>query len=281
MAKLPTMKVEFPELARLMREFDQLKPSIARKHMGAAVRKCLKPGLDALRSTTPRGPTGNLRRAIDSKISKYRSGNVVGLVGYRKAGTGKAVPTKGSIQKGRDRAYHQKFLEYGTKDRYTKGSIASSYRRLGPFQITSAQARNARQGRRLVAQGQRLFARGARADAADARRGVFGPGRGGLLRSQGSAKIAKAGLKFGAAAAVKTSPAYPKAFFKRATKGQRVYLSSMPIGGSTGQPPVKTAYKIALPSMRALLPEEMAKALQKGFKDMADKFPPKTPRRAA
>lgn len=283
MAKLPTMKVEFPELAKLMREFDQLRPALARKHMGAAIRRCLAPGIAALRSTTPRGPTGNLRRAIDSKISKYRSGNVVGLVGYRKAGTGKAVPTKGSIMKGRDRAYHQKFLEFGTRDRYTKGSIASSFKRLGPFTFRSAtsNARNARQGRRLTGQAQRLFARGARADATDARRGVLGPGRGGFLRSQGSAKLRMAGMKFGQATRVRTSPAYPKAFFKRAAKGQRVFLSSMPIGGSTGQPPVKTAYKLALPSMRALLPEEMGKALQKAFKDMADKFPRKYGPKAA
>jgi len=67
-AKFPTMKVEFPELSKLMREFDALRPALARKHMGAAIRRCLAPGLAALRSTTPRGPTGNLRRAIDSKV---------------------------------------------------------------------------------------------------------------------------------------------------------------------------------------------------------------------
>jgi hypothetical protein len=276
-ANLPKIKVSFPELSRLMREFDALRPALARKHMRAAIRRSLAPGIAALRSTTPKGPTGNLRRAIDSKIAKYRSGNVVGLVGYRKAGTSKTVPTKGSVMKGRDRAYHQKFLEFGTRDRYTKGSIASSFKRLGPFTFRSAKsnARNLKAGRRLTAQAQRLFARGARADAGDARRGIAGPGRGGFLRSQGAAKLGAAGAKFGQTARVQTSPGYPKAFFKRAAKGQRVYLSSMPIGGSTGQPPVRTAYRMALPSMRALLPDEMAKALQKALKDMADKFPRK------
>jgi hypothetical protein len=50
----------------------------------------------------------------------------------------------------------------------------------------------------------------------------------------------------------------------------------MPIGGSTGQPPIRTAYKIALPAMRAKLPVEMAKSLRAAFRDIADKFPRKS-----
>lgn len=276
--KLPQMRVEFPELAKLMREFDALRPALAKKHMGAAVRRSLQPGIDALRSTTPVGPTGNLRRSIRSKIVRYKSGNVSGIVGYSVTGKGNTkTRLGGSVQIGPNRGYIGPAVEYGTRDRYTKGSIASSFRRLGKFTITSTKSSNraSRQGRRLVAQAQRLFARGGRADAGDARRGIVGPGRGGFLRSQGASKLSQASLKFRVAAAVRTSPGYPKAFFKRAAKGQRVYLSAMPIGGNRGLPPVQTAYRRALPSMRAMLPDEMRKALQAALRDMADKFPRK------
>ena len=271
------MKVDCPEVGRLKKEFDKLRPELARKHLGAAVRRAMEPGKTALKSTTPKGPTGNLRRSIAVKVNRYRSGNVVGLVGYSITGKGKSRSNEGGTVKiGANRGFIGLSLEYGTRDRYTKGSIASSFKRLGPFTLKS-NAMQARQGRRLARQGQRLFTQGAKSDARDQRRGGFvNPGRGGLLRSRGSAKLSMAAQKFRAAAAVRTTPGYPKAFFKRATKGQRVFLSSMPIGGSTGQPPIRTAYKIALPAMRAKLPVEMAKSLRAAFRDIADKFPRKS-----
>ena len=61
-----SMEVRFPELERLKAAFKDLRPSLARKYMGSAIRKSIKPGLAALRQTTPKGPTGNLRRAITS-----------------------------------------------------------------------------------------------------------------------------------------------------------------------------------------------------------------------
>ena len=96
-----------------------------------------------------------------------------------------------------------------------------------------------------------------------------------MLQRGAQGKLAQAGAKFRQAAQVRTSPAYPKAFFKRAARGQRVYLSSMPVGGSSGQPPVRTAYERALPEMRATLPVEMAKSVRAALRDLADKFPPK------
>ena len=74
------VKVDFPEMKALQEAFRQFRPSLAKKHMGAAIRRSLKPGTDALKQTTPRGPTGNLKRAIASKVKTYVSGNAVGLV---------------------------------------------------------------------------------------------------------------------------------------------------------------------------------------------------------
>jgi hypothetical protein len=145
------MKVEFPELRELQQAFKGFRPNLAKKHMGAAIRRSLAPGTSALRGTTPKGPTGNLKRAITSKVKTYVSGNAVGLVGYMAAGSGKAkAAAGGKVQKGRDRAFHAGFLEFGTKRRIIKtssrragASVASSFRTLGPFTI----AKTARRGK--------------------------------------------------------------------------------------------------------------------------------------
>lgn len=224
------IKVEFPELRQLQQAFKGFAPSLARKHMGAAIRRSLKPGLTALRGNVKRGPTGNLSRSITSKVKTYRSGNAVGLVGFVAAGSGKAKSAAGgTVKKGKDRAFHAGFLEFGTKERKIKtssrrggASIASSFKTLGPFKI---------------------------------------------------AKVAKRG-KFAGVVRVNTSPKYPKAFFKKAPRGEMLSLREMPVGGSKGQPPVKTAYRESLPSMRALLATEMTRSLLNAQKDLAKDFPP-------
>jgi hypothetical protein len=223
------IKVEFPELRKLQEAFRGFRPSLARKHMGAAIRRSLAPGLSALRGNVTKGPTGNLARSITSKVKTYRSGNAVGLVGFVAAGSGKSKSAGGGlVKKGKDRAFHAGFLEFGTKDRIIKtssrrsgASVASSFKTLGPFKI-----------------------------AKTARRGKFA----GVVR-------------------VNTSPKYPKAFFKKAAQGEVLSLREMPIGGKKGQPPVKTAYRESLSSMRSALGVEMTKSLIKAQKDLADKFP--------
>jgi len=145
------IKVEFPELRKLQEAFRGFRTSLARKHMGAAIRRSLKPGMDALKRNTPRGPTGNLKRAITSKVKTYVSGNAVGLVGFVAAGSGKSKSAGGgAVKKGKDRAYHAGFLEFGTKERIIKtssrragASVASSFKSLGPFKI----ARTAKRGK--------------------------------------------------------------------------------------------------------------------------------------
>lgn len=223
------VKVGFPELKKLQDAFRGFRPSLARKHMGAAIRRSLAPGLTALRGNVSKGPTGNLARSITSKVKTYRSGNAVGLVGFVAAGSGKNKSAGGgSVKKGKDRAFHAGFLEFGTKERVIKtssrrggASIASSFKTLGPFKI---------------------------------------------------AKMARRG-KFAGVVRVNTSPKYPKAFFKKAPRGEILSLREMPVGGKKGQPPVKTAYRESLSSMRSALAIEMTKSLMKAQKDLADNFP--------
>jgi len=137
------VKIEFPEMRELKKAFAELRPSLARKHMGAAIRRSLAPGITALRGNVKRGPTGNLARAIASKVKTYRSGNAVGLVGFIAAGSGKNKSAAGGrVRTGKDRAFHAGFLEFGTKERFIKSSsrrsgasVASSFRTLGQFSI--------------------------------------------------------------------------------------------------------------------------------------------------
>lgn len=109
------LSLEFPDLAELRQQFRDLPSNIAAKHLGAALRKAMAPGLARLKKNTPKGPTGNLRKSAKIKIKPYKKdGNAVGIVGYEIGGGSKG--------------YHQGFLEFGTKDRQTKkGRFASSW----------------------------------------------------------------------------------------------------------------------------------------------------------
>jgi hypothetical protein len=223
------IKVEFPEMKQLRDAFRSFRPSLARKHMGAAIRRSLAPGLTALKSNVTRGPTGNLYRGITSKVKTYKSGNAVGLVGFVAAGSARSASAGGgSVRRGKDRAFHAGFVEFGTKERFIKtssirsgASVASSFKTLGAFKI----ARVARRG------------------------------------------------KFAGVVRVNTSPKYPKAFFKKASAGERLSLREMPVGGKKGQPPVRTAYRESLGTMRSALQVEMTKSLIAAQKDLASKFP--------
>jgi hypothetical protein len=75
MAGFTGVKVEFPEMHELRKKLRQFPSNLAAKHLGAALRKASKPGLTALRSevrANQKGPTGNLRRAIATKVKTYK-----------------------------------------------------------------------------------------------------------------------------------------------------------------------------------------------------------------
>jgi hypothetical protein len=222
MGRFTGAKIEFPELAELRRELKKFRPNLAAKHMGAALKRAGKPGETALKSevrANQKGPTGNLLRSVTTQVRKYpKSGNAVALVGFTKAGKGKRTPTSGGVQKGKDRAFHAGFLEFGTKPRYTKGPIASSFNRLGPFKIKPI------------------------------------PKRG----------------KFAGSARVQTTPKLPKAFFKRAPKGQRAF-----VGRTQPERPIATSFRKSQGSIRSELRAGMERAIANAAKDLANSFPPK------
>ena len=117
----PAIKLEFPDIDGLAKEFRKLPKSLSAITQAAAVKRAMKPAEQALKSTTPKGPTGNLRRAIAIKSVPYRkTGTGVAVVGYRKPNTGKppTVNKKGR-RVGVGLAFHQFLVEKGTVKRQT------------------------------------------------------------------------------------------------------------------------------------------------------------------
>lgn len=163
------IQAEFPDLRALREQFRGLPQQASADYYEKAIRAALQPAKVRLTALTPIGPTGNLRAAIAIKTKRYRkTGNAIGMVGYRVAGKAPTESAAGGtvlIAKGRskDRAFHQGFLEFGTRARrvdkfsntpymrrehlrngkpvrahMVKGQnayVASSFRRLGPFAV--------------------------------------------------------------------------------------------------------------------------------------------------
>ena len=89
---------------------------VASLHMGSALRKAAKPALDALKAITPKGPTSNLRKSIQITVRNYwNQGNAAAFVEH------KSSKRLGKL------GMHSSILEHGTKPRFAKGRIASSY----------------------------------------------------------------------------------------------------------------------------------------------------------
>lgn len=144
MAQGIDVSIEFPELEQIKAAFKTLPRNIAAKHMGAALNKSIDPGFRLLKTLTPRGPTGNLRKAIRKKVKRYTGsltsknpakspGAAVALAGYVAPPRKKAADTAAN-----EKGYHGGFLEFGTKDRKTKGYIASSFSRSGAVKVVVA-----------------------------------------------------------------------------------------------------------------------------------------------
>jgi hypothetical protein len=92
----------------ILKGFSVLSGSIQRKYLGAAVREAAKDEIPEIKSLTPRGPTGNLRRSVGIKVEKKkRNATAVGILGYRSKRGGN------SSEKG----FHAWWVENGTKYR--------------------------------------------------------------------------------------------------------------------------------------------------------------------
>lgn len=91
--------------------------SVSAKYQASALKKAAEQGgtKQALRANTPRGPTGNLRRAIAVKTRRYpRSGVGIALIGFQ---SGRKINEPYDNKK---LGYHQGLVEFGTKERFRK-----------------------------------------------------------------------------------------------------------------------------------------------------------------
>lgn len=262
-----SLSLSYPDLTELRQQFRNFPKSMAARYMEPAMKKAIRPGVSRLRQITPRGPTGNLKKSVKPKTKRYpKDGTAIGLVGY----------TVGGGSKG----YHQGFLEFGTKQRFTKGRVASSLRSpkgdpRGQFTIVNKysktrQARNTgRRADRAAARATRLFASslGTSSRARELAGKVVG-----LRAKQGA--LQAAGRK------LTTRPRPPRAFFKSAATGERVDLGRMPVGGRTRNPPVKTAFEASRAEMIGILREQLAVQLELAARDKLVKAVKRDRRRA-
>jgi hypothetical protein len=243
---------ELQEFSRKLREF--LPPRQSALVMAAAVRKAIQPVTRALRTTTPIGPTGNLKRAVTSKVVEYQnSGVAVGIVGYRRAATEKSDSAAGgTVRTGPDRAFHQWWLEYGAKNRTIKTFSNKQYDRYSPTTPFLRRRRvRGRDGEKIVEEIVR--------------------GRGVLHQVSGqNAYIASSFRELGPfkfdtqqKPRVVTNPPYPRAFFIKSK--DPITLPPMPIGGLTGKPPLQTAWSQTQGQVASTLQQELGKLVSEAW----------------
>jgi hypothetical protein len=181
-----------------------------------ALEKALFPAQLRLRENTPVGPTGNLKRAVNMKIVPYRrNGVAVGMIGYNRAGVGKTNSAAGgSVQAGPDRAFHQWWLEYGTRQRVVAKLSNTPYQR-------KAHQRVMKSGKVASIRAHQVSGQNAYIASSYNRLGPF--------------QMAK-----GTEGRVQTDPAYPKAFFRKSKNP--IVIPAMNPGGS-GEPPIQKTWR--------------------------------------
>lgn len=228
------IKVEFTDLAPVRKALQQFPLEVQSAIVAKAVREAIKPALARLKSLVPVGPTGNLKRAVASKVKQYKkSGTAVGLVGYRAAGRAPSSSAAGgTVRAGRDRAFHQGFIEFGTKERKAPAIANKQYTRK-PYQRTS------RKGLRHIVGAHPVSRQGGYVSSSFGRLGPF------TIDKSGQPKNNR----------VATSPRYPGAFFRKLSEPKPI--PGTPVGGRAGVPPVKTAFEQTQSEMGSILDREL------------------------
>lgn len=215
-----------------------------------AIKKAIQPSFLRLKEITPRGPTLNLQRAVAQKIKKYtRDGAAVGLIGYRRAGKEASESAQGgAVRSGPDRAFHQWWLERGTKARGVKNPFKKSTTPYG------------RRGHTRRVPGK---------PATEVRPHVVQKGQGKYIASSfnklGQFKFVPT-ARGGDQQAVQTTPGYPKAFFK--ASGKPFTLPPVPEGGRAGRPPVQTAWDQTQAQVAEILQRELSLTLAQAWAAM-------------
>jgi hypothetical protein len=246
---LITFGITVPDLSQVTSELTRLFPTTASRSdiAAAAMRKAVEPIYQALRRTTPVGPTGNLRDAVGRKVVRYpQSGTAVGVVGYRRAAKDQAESAGGgSVQStvGRkgDRGRHQWWIEFGTQERETKKPPATTEFYRADHQRTLADGR-----------------------VVDVRGHAVRGGQGAVIASSFN-KLGPFQIEKSPDGKVRTTPGYPKAFFKKGKRGQgAITIPAMQPGG-LGDPPLRAAWNESISTAQAILETELVGAVQEAW----------------
>lgn len=209
-----------------------------------AIEKAIWPAYHRLQEVTPVGPTGNLKRAVAYKTVKYpRQGNVVGLIGYTRAGeSGRSPAQGGSVFAGRDRAFHQWLVEYGTKPRQITTKADKPYQR-------KSHQRRMKSGVVANIRAHQVSGQNAYIASSFNRLGPFK-----VVRSPQDPSR------------VQTDPAYPNAFFRKSRTP--ITIPAMPAGGTSGRPPVQTAWNQTKGQVAEILSRELNLSLQQALEKL-------------
>jgi HK97 gp10 family phage protein len=220
-------------LTELREKLKQFPNVVASKLLASALRKAIKPAEAALRAVTPQGPTGNLARAVNTKVKTYtKDGAAVGLIGFNRSGKGASRSAAGgSVDAGTDRAFHQGFVEFGTKQR-----------RIDKFSNKPYQ-RKSKKGLVHWVSGQNAYIA-----SSFNRLGAFRL----VKRNDGR---------------VETDPAYQKAFFKKSRNP--IVLNAMPRGGKSGNPPIEAAWRNSQGEVAQILSDELSVSIDDALQAVA------------
>ncbi len=208
------------------------------KVLKGALEKAIKPAYLRLVELTPVGPTGNLKRAASSKVVPYpKNGGAVGLVGYRQSSKEKGTATAGSVRLGKQRGFHQWWLEFGTKERVvTKVSNK-------PFQ-RKAHTRRMKSGKVASINAHQVAGQGAIIASSLGARGVK------PLNDDGTFQ--------------------PYGFFMKGKKGQgALRIPETPAGGRAGVSPVRTAFSQTQTQVAEILRRELSLSLDAALAKVA------------
>lgn len=220
------------------------------KLLAAALEKAVQPAFRRLYETTPTGPTGNLLRARDYKIVEYGlDGVAVAILGYRRAGrAASSSAAGGTVRAGPDRAFHQWWLEKGTRDRTVSKPADKPYTRLG-------HVRRMKSGKTVDVVTHEVKRQGGYIASSYNRLGEFE-----MLKTPRMPR-GQSGQR------VQTNPASPNAFFKKSSTP--ITIPAMPVGGASGQPPLETAFRQTQAQVAEILQRELRLSLEQALSTLS------------
>jgi hypothetical protein len=235
------ISADFPELEAVRRGIQNLRePKFTATALHDALKKAIQPAYQRLQQLTPVGPTGNLKRAAAFLVKKYqKDGNAVAMIGYRRSGkTTSQSAQGGKVRAGKDRGYHQWWLEFGTQERLINKKSTEPYGRRGHLRRVP--------GKPAVEVMPHIVKKGQNQYIASS------------FRKLGPFKMVPTGDN-----SVRTDPAYPNAFFKASR--DPIVIPPVKPGGLMGIPPVRSAFEDTQGQVASILTKELNLTLQRAL----------------